>query len=252
MSTDWSQLTHAYGPATDVPPLFEQIADPELAHDAWYELWGRLCHQRTVYSASFAAVPLLAEIATGHRQGDHRPAILLAGRIVVGEAQLHEPGYIRAQYPDAIADLHRVTQRTLTEQPFEGTGYDYLNPLQALLAFEGVAVWSDALLPGLHDIQCPSCSQRVEIDFYASPPGTRRVDTQSRVRLLTMQGPTLTHVHPAAPADLQPPASRLYRLAVDAGQLVAAEHLTYLFGRTTCPDCGDAFSIPEQLEAFLL
>ncbi|GII44018.1 hypothetical protein Psi02_04420 [Planotetraspora silvatica] len=249
MSTDWLHLEHAYGAATDVPRLFEEAADPELAVEAWDELWSCLCHQGTVYPASFAALPVLADIATGRRPGDSRRAISLASRIVVGEEHLHQPGYCREHYPAAIEDLRRMTQHYMTAEPFDGSERDYLYPLEDLLAFEGVPVWSHCLLPDLHDAICPSCSECLEIDFYHAPPGTRRRDPHESLRKLNFKGPTLTGVRPAAPADLQQPASRLYRLAVNAGQSAAAEHLTYLFGRATCPSCAADFSVPEQIEA---
>lgn len=247
MSIDWSRLEHAYGSAADVPQLFEEVADPELADEAWVELWSCLCHQGTVYSASFAALPVLAEIATGRKPGDHWQAIALAGCIVVGERRLHKPGYARARYPDAIAELHRMAQHHLTKEPFEGDEEDYFYPLEALLAFEGVPVWSESLFPRLYDVECPSCSESLEIDFTEDHPGTRRRDPHGR---LNFKGPTLTGVRPVAPAELQPLASRLYRMAVQAGQSAAAEHLTCLFGHTTCPNCGEDFSLPEQIEAY--
>ncbi|GAA2693813.1 hypothetical protein [Nonomuraea recticatena] len=173
----------------------------------------------------------------------------MAGRIVAGEEQLHPLGYCREHYPAAIEDLHRMSQHYMTAEPFEGRERDYLYPLEGLLAFEGVPVWSHCLLPDLHDAICPSCSECLEIDLYHAPPGTRRRDPHERLRKLTFKGPTLTGVRPAAPADLQSLASRLYHLAVNAGQSAAAEHLTYLFGRTTCPSCAAEFSVPEQIEA---
>lgn len=246
MSIDWSRLEHSYGSAANVPQLFEDVADPALADEAWVELWSCLCHQGTVSSASFAALPVLAEIATGRKPGDHWQAIALAGRIVVGEKQLHKPGYARARYPDAIDELHQMAQHHLTKEPFEGDEEDYFYSLQALLAFEGVPVWSESLFPRLYDVECPSCSESLEIDFTKDHPGTRRRDPHGR---LNFKGPTLTGVRPVAPAELQPLASRLYRMAVQAEQSAAAEHLTYLFGHTTCPNCGEDFSVPEQIEA---
>lgn len=251
MSTDWSDVEHAYGVATDLPQLFEEVGDPELAPNAWHELWSRLCHQGTVYPASFAALPVLADIATGRLPGDQRSASALAGHIVNGERQLHRRGYCRERFPTTIGELHRITLRYLTEEPFEGNGLDYLYPLEALLAFEGVPVWSECLLPDLHDVICPSCSECLEIDLYQSSGfGTRYRDPHASVRKLNFKGPTLTSVRPAAPADLQPLASRLYRMAVKAGQAGAAEQLTHLFGRTTCPNCEADLSVPEQIEAF--
>ncbi|GIH28135.1 hypothetical protein Aph01nite_64450 [Acrocarpospora phusangensis] len=250
MSTDWSHLEHAYGAATDVPRFFEEAANPELAVEAWHELWSCLCHQGTVYPASFAALPVLADIATGRRLGDPQSAIALASRIVVGEEQLHPSGYCREHYPAVLEELHRMAQHYLMAESFEGGERAYLYPLEDLLAFEGVPVWSHCLLPDLHDAICPSCSECLEIDLCHTPPGTRRRDPHASVRKLNFKGPTLTGVRPAAPADLQPLASRLYRMAVNAGQSAAAEHLTYLFGRTTCPSCAADFSVPEQIEAF--
>jgi hypothetical protein len=40
-------------------------------------------------------------------------------------------------------------------------------------------------------------------------------------------------------------------MAGDAGQTAAAEHLTYLFGRATCPDCHVDFSVAERIEDHL-
>jgi hypothetical protein len=61
----WHELHHAYGPADKVPGLIRQLtrgsdADRQRAVD---DLFGSLVHQGTVYEASAAAVPFLAEIA---------------------------------------------------------------------------------------------------------------------------------------------------------------------------------------------
>lgn len=250
MPIDWSRLEHAYGSAADVPQLFEQVGDPDMAEEGWDGLFSSLCHQGTVYPASFAALPVLADIATGRRPGDRQAALALAGGIVAGERHLHQPGHVRAHYPQALAELHRMAQHYLTEEPFEDVGSDYLYLLETLLAFEGVPVWSEDLHRGLHDVECPSCLQSLEIDLFHRPPGTYRRDPHATVRLVNMKGPTLTGVYPAAPPDLKPLASRLYRMAAEAGQPAAAEHLTFLFGRATCPDCGRDFSVAAQVEAF--
>jgi hypothetical protein len=59
-SQRWTELQHAYGPASDIPPLLRQLEDlPVSANNAepWFALWSALAHQGDVYSASFAAVP---------------------------------------------------------------------------------------------------------------------------------------------------------------------------------------------------
>lgn len=250
MTLDWSGLQHAYGSASDLPRLFEEIGAPELADEAWEELWASIYHQGSVYEASFAALPVLTDIAAGRKPGARRQALALAGRIVVEEQQLHEPGYVQARYPAAISELHQLTQIHTMARPFEGDEDDFLYWLEHLLAFEGVSVWRRSLGRVEHAVVCPYCTLSLEIDLSCKPPGTRRRDPNARFRVVGREGPILTGICAAAPEDLPPLASRLHRVAVRAGQSAVAEHMTHLFGSTTCPDCASEFSVPDQVEAF--
>jgi len=59
-SPRWSELTHAYGCASDIPALLRQlmaVSDANADEEPWFTLWSALAHQGDVYSASFAAVP---------------------------------------------------------------------------------------------------------------------------------------------------------------------------------------------------
>ncbi|MGW2094296.1 HEAT repeat domain-containing protein [Promicromonospora sukumoe] len=62
---DWTTVSHAYGDATDLPEMLRALAlDEDTGPDsAGGDLWGSICHQGTVYSASVAAVPFLAGLA---------------------------------------------------------------------------------------------------------------------------------------------------------------------------------------------
>jgi len=79
--TDWAQLAHAYGSAQDIPGLLEQ-AEPDVRSEVWTELWSRLCHQGTVYPASFAALPALTLLARHWSAADRAMPLILAGDIV--------------------------------------------------------------------------------------------------------------------------------------------------------------------------
>ena len=63
----WSTLDHAYGPATDIPGLLDRArrasAPASYRDEPWFGLWSALCHQGDVFSASYAAVPSLIDIA---------------------------------------------------------------------------------------------------------------------------------------------------------------------------------------------
>src|SRR5688572_14620061 len=63
-SPRWSELTHAYGTAEDIPELLRQLKNLPRSHgeeEPWLTLWSSLAHQGDVYSASFAAVPHVIE-----------------------------------------------------------------------------------------------------------------------------------------------------------------------------------------------
>lgn len=58
----WAELEHAYGNATDIPALLQQLAGTPIGNEEpWNSLWSSLAHQGDVYSASFAAVPHVVE-----------------------------------------------------------------------------------------------------------------------------------------------------------------------------------------------
>lgn len=67
---DWESIEHAYGSATDVPPLLRALADGRDLKKTTYELWGNVFHQGTRYEASRHVVPFLYEIL---RDGEPAP-----------------------------------------------------------------------------------------------------------------------------------------------------------------------------------
>lgn len=80
---NWSALTHAYGTAENIPSLLARAeTDGRAGHlsgSAWFDLWSALCHQDDSYTASYAAVPHLinlAELPLYRRQYD--PLLLAA------------------------------------------------------------------------------------------------------------------------------------------------------------------------------
>lgn len=68
-STEWATLTHAYGDGMDIVVLLRDLeSDPgapssQRPGNVWFELWSSLCHQGTIYTASYASVPHIVRIA---------------------------------------------------------------------------------------------------------------------------------------------------------------------------------------------
>ncbi len=67
---DWGQWEHAYGPATDVPGLLQELLEEESAEDAQYELYGNIIHQGTVYPATKHAIPWLIKLLVPESTAD--------------------------------------------------------------------------------------------------------------------------------------------------------------------------------------
>lgn len=225
MTTDWAQLIHAYGSAADTPGLFARLDGGPGDKDVWADLWSSLCHQGTVYDASFAALPLLTDIATGRSPGARNEALLMAG-LVVGAGGADE----RKLYEAQIAELLPVARDFLGGIPADAPG-DFVYHLQGLLAFEGVPFWSTELelLLEEFEVACPECG-----DQWATSVGEDHEDFG--VELLA-----------ADPAELSDTGARLHTLALQGGQGELAVSLTRLFGWARCGECEAVFGVAEAL-----
>jgi hypothetical protein len=75
----WSDHSHAYGQASDVPVALRAVAaGGDAADDAMEWLWRAIWHQGTIYSASALAVPFVTELAaTPSLDVEHRRGLIL-------------------------------------------------------------------------------------------------------------------------------------------------------------------------------
>ncbi len=66
----WSELSHAYGPATDVSKLISDLASKKVAkrNQALTELQSNIVHQGTVYTATPYAVPFLVDLMINRQE----------------------------------------------------------------------------------------------------------------------------------------------------------------------------------------
>ncbi|MCM2424092.1 hypothetical protein [Streptomyces sp. RKAG293] len=230
--TDWSQLKHAYGTADDIPGLFERLGT-EPNDEGWSDLWSRLCHQGSVYSASFAALPLLADLGSeAGKDGDN--ALLLAGAIAAAADD-----ETRNQH-DALIERLRALAHARIRRPAEPAFYVYL--LQSVMAFDGVPVWSSALeglADGTIEVFCPECEMGVFVSIGEAGHFSAVGDWEPG-------DPEGSPLRAAESDDLSGPARVLYDAASEAGVDTVALALTYLFGEGTSGECGAEFSIAEQ------
>ncbi|QND47158.1 hypothetical protein HB780_15660 [Rhizobium lusitanum] len=68
----WRELQHAYGNASNIPALLRALASSTglkkgYTDEPWFTLWSSLCHQGDAYTASYAAIPHVVQIAMSTR-----------------------------------------------------------------------------------------------------------------------------------------------------------------------------------------
>lgn len=244
--TDWAQLDHAYGDAADIPDLLDQ-ARPEAAQDVWQDLWSRLCHQGSVYTASYAAIPALAEKARSWTPPQCFEPLILAASIIASTDSPWPAELVRASLAEEIEQLIRTAAESLQYPGLAGDPVMYIHILQALLAFEGVVIWSDHL-DGINDeeyaVPCPRCETENFVaigryGYFTTLDSMYMRHTDSHREAL----------QPRRPQDLSPLAKRLYTQALADAQNDVAEKITYVFGQASCADCGAGFRVDEAVEA---
>ncbi|MFD7616338.1 hypothetical protein [Streptomyces sp. NPDC059802] len=64
-SIDWSSMSHAYGPAIDVPVWLREMgsADPDIREKAFSGFYSAAHHQGAVYTCTTASLPFLFDMA---------------------------------------------------------------------------------------------------------------------------------------------------------------------------------------------
>ncbi|MER5355611.1 hypothetical protein ABT093_35460 [Kitasatospora sp. NPDC002551] len=242
--TDWSRLSHAYGPADDIPDLLDRIASAPT-DELWNDLWSALCHQGSVYPASLAALPWLAGQARGGDREQEVHAVLLAGAIIAGARPAHGAGDVRAQYAAETAVLLAAVNRHLRSG---ADATDYVHLLEAMLGFEGVHGWSEELAWGIlneeYQVACPGC----EVDLFIAL-GERGFFSAADDYAIAAGEVETRPLRPAAPAELDGIGRRLHGLALADGRPELARVLTYVFGHGTCPDCATDFAVADRIGA---
>ncbi|MEV0738837.1 hypothetical protein AB0I51_23500 [Streptomyces sp. NPDC050549] len=239
---DWSALTHAHGSAEDIPGLFARLGGSE-DEAVWQELWDSLCHQGSVYEASWAAMPVLTDIALERAPGGPIQAVTMAGLIATDPDE-----ECQRRYAHELDQLLDVARRLRADPTQDAHTFVYLQ--MAVLAFEGGGVWAEAL-EGVnseeYDLECPECEEGLYVAFgsygffasagdYVFATG-KEENTEGRTELI-----------PAAPDALDGIGARLHGEAVESGQTEVATALTYVFGKANCPSCEAGFTVSEEVE----
>src|SRR5258708_21404584 len=87
-SIDWSELSHAYGPANEVPQLLSDLTshDEPTRSRALGSLHTTIYHQGTVYQASAYAAPFFIELVQQEEVPRRDEILLLLAHLATGDA----------------------------------------------------------------------------------------------------------------------------------------------------------------------
>lgn len=239
---NWNAINHAYGPASDVPTLIERVRADIPDIDAWHDLWSCLCHQGTVYAASYAALPLLLDVAETSPAAGRSDALILMAAIITAD-DLHDVERPPRETMDSMAQAAaRLTDTCL--QAMAGDTVTFLYLLEAAAAFDGDLIWGrnlQYLSDGAYDGQCPICSQALHFavgERYGFFVSAQEWTTPPEARVA---------IQPADPARLAGRGAWLHDRADRHGQAAIATWITHLFGTTTCPICHQPFEVSSAL-----
>src|SRR5262249_34913281 len=142
--TEWASLHDAYGSAEQVPILLTAAAAAGTDEDgSWSDLWSRLYHQGTVYSARYAALPPLAEMSRQHDPSGYVAALHLAASIIASNDGPEDSAVVRRRYEHELTDLRAVAARNLQHAKND---IEFVYGLQTLMAFEGGGIWQRNLV----------------------------------------------------------------------------------------------------------
>ena len=232
---NWKELRDAYGSAEDLPGLLAQL-EPDPRSPVWGELWGRVCHQHSTYSASPHVLPFLFQAASAWEPRSRTMPLALAGAIIDAPETVLD-GDLSSLAEWRLLALDTIRSGDLSRQ-------DLIYVIQAVLAFERDRLWGhalDRLNDGEFPGACPVCHTALSIVIgqhgftcaaqdWVRIPDTRRSEIQA-----------------IAAGELPSDGRRIYDLCLEAADAGLAEWICYLFGASTCPNCGQSLPLPELI-----
>lgn len=169
-SSRWTELTHAYGEASDIPVLLDHLktasAPEDCQSEPWASLWSALCHEHQVFTASYAAVPHIVDIAAA-KPGEERLADLHLVSVI--EALRHRdeappvPPDLKAYYHFSIRRAASLMLECFLREWNKEAYTVTLGGLAALLGHPGLGM---AILEFTGENECPRCGNIFPLKGY--------------------------------------------------------------------------------------
>ncbi|WP_042198089.1 hypothetical protein [Paenibacillus camerounensis] len=270
----WVKLTGPYGSAENVPVLLEQLIR-QYSQEVFDELFQEhLFHQNTIYTATYAAMPFLAQIACSTSDFEVRKELFINCGII--EASREERD--KATLPESLAELAEDVGSSICDELFreyiEAIEYlkvftqevfsytaDYSTDetekryiLAADAAYRGSHILANMLMTFINGDEyvavCPACEE----DLFIWPNGESPVEILQVYRHdpvfhTGQEAYTIVPAESFADEEVQILAEQSEAL----GEQILVSHLPYLAGETLCPGCRGRISLwPSLLSTFTM
>ncbi|MGW1885003.1 HEAT repeat domain-containing protein [Streptomyces sp. NPDC001970] len=138
-SIDWSSMTHAYGPAGDVPAWLRALGSPdaEVREKALGDFYGAVHHQGDVYACTTASLPFLFAVADDPATPDRASIVELL--VSIGRHAVERCEIVYVDGPDYAGSAVVVRERA---DAFVSYASD-ADPLVRRAAIEGLGLFVD-------------------------------------------------------------------------------------------------------------
>jgi hypothetical protein len=176
-SIPWTEIEHAYGPATDVPGQLRRLlsADPDIRADALWQLYGNVFHQGTRFPAAQYVVPFLIEMCASPQVPERNEVLLYWGSLITGYfsiqqrpcwgdgERIHVDGRALPAganwSDDEVAMLHGIYRESV-----RGHGVASSLLVENDEAIRASAAWLLACLPTLASTSIPQLQARIQVE----------------------------------------------------------------------------------------
>ncbi len=243
---NWRLLEDAFGSAEQVPKLLTELKN--ASKEALDELFGRICHQMSVYSSSIAAFPHLISIAETLEgfPGLQADVLCLAGAICESREFEHElrcsefAGALCSALPAAIG----MAETALCNVVEKNHAIYLLKSVAAFGHMQALARILEGFSSDEFTLVCPSCLNELYVwpcseglFVAADDPVTHKNAKR------TFVAPKL-HTQSKQSSEFQ----WLERQSLRSNALAEIRcKLPFLFGEATCPKCLYLFALFDEL-----
>jgi hypothetical protein len=163
-SPRWATLEVRSGSASTVPTEITYLLEHPNDEERLADLSSELCSEDTAWSAAYAAVPYLLEIARKQSLEARGYALVSIGFVVLCSGDSPVPDDLQAAYRDAVSSTLPLLLETMhLPAPLEDLRYQFL----AVAALKGHLALAERMNVLDADIACPECDQSLGDVFEA-------------------------------------------------------------------------------------